>query len=96
MVVAIDKATALKMHDKVRKHWAAERERVEREIAAMTRYPEETTQGGSNHLLPKSQSLVTVAYNPEKLQELNRRLDVLKTTDRALIVSPGQNEVEQH
>ena len=28
MVVSIDKATALKMHDKVRKHWAAERERV--------------------------------------------------------------------
>ena len=31
MVVSIDKATALKMHDKVRKHWAAERERVEKE-----------------------------------------------------------------
>ncbi|HEY5769821.1 MAG TPA: HsdR family type I site-specific deoxyribonuclease [Terrimicrobium sp.] len=35
MVVSIDKATALKMHDKVRKHWAAERERVEREIAGL-------------------------------------------------------------
>jgi hypothetical protein len=30
MVVSIDKATALRMHDKVRKHWAAE-DRVERE-----------------------------------------------------------------
>ena len=28
MVVSIDKATALRMHDKVRKHWAAETERV--------------------------------------------------------------------
>ena len=28
MVVSIDKATALKMHDKVRKHWAAETEQV--------------------------------------------------------------------
>ena len=27
MVVSIDKATALKMHDKVRKYWAAELER---------------------------------------------------------------------
>src|SRR5207249_4849216 len=39
MVVSVDKATALKMHDKVRKHWVAERERVEQEIAEMTRYP---------------------------------------------------------
>ena len=29
MVVSIDKATALRMHDKVRKHWQAERVRVE-------------------------------------------------------------------
>src|SRR5512146_2203306 len=28
MVVSIDKATALKMHDKVQKHWRAERERT--------------------------------------------------------------------
>src|SRR5437879_7085524 len=33
MVVSIDKATALKMHDKVRKHWADERERVNKELA---------------------------------------------------------------
>jgi hypothetical protein len=38
MVVSIDKATALKMHDKVRKYWAAELARVEREIAELTRY----------------------------------------------------------
>ncbi len=33
MVVSIDKATALKMHYKVRKHWQAERERVQKELA---------------------------------------------------------------
>jgi type I restriction enzyme R subunit len=33
MVVSIDKATALKMHDKVRKHWAAEAVRVQKELA---------------------------------------------------------------
>jgi len=32
MVVSIDKATALKMHDKVRKHWAAETARVQKEL----------------------------------------------------------------
>ncbi len=35
MVVSIDKATALKMHDKVRKYWMAERKRVEKEIARL-------------------------------------------------------------
>jgi type I restriction enzyme R subunit len=70
MVVSIDKATALKMHDKVRKHWAAERERVLKELG---RYD-----------LPA-----------DSKQELSKRLDVLKTTDMALIVSPGQNEIEQ-
>jgi type I restriction enzyme R subunit len=70
MVVSIDKATALKMHDKVRKHWAAERERVQKELG---RYD-----------LPV-----------DLKEELSKRLDVLETTDMALIVSPGQNEIEQ-
>jgi type I restriction enzyme R subunit len=70
MVVSIDKATALKMHDKVRKYWAVETRRVEKEIG---RYG-----------LPK-----------EKQDELQELLQRLRTTDMALIVSPGQNEIEQ-
>ncbi len=35
MVVSIDKATALKMHDKVRKHWAAEQKKVVAAIAKL-------------------------------------------------------------
>jgi type I restriction enzyme R subunit len=70
MVVSIDKATALKMHDKVRKHWAAERERVQKEL-------------GHYDLAA------------EKKGELLARLRVLETTDMALIVSPGQNEITQ-
>ena len=35
MVVSIDKATALKMHDKVRKHWATEQTKVEKELARL-------------------------------------------------------------
>jgi type I restriction enzyme R subunit len=69
MVVSIDKATALRMHDKVRKHWAAERERVESDLA--------------RHDLAA-----------ERQVELFKRLDVIKTTDMALIVSPGQNEIQ--
>jgi type I restriction enzyme R subunit len=77
MVVSIDKATALKMHDKVRKHWLAERGRVDGELARLFKVKDR---------------------GPEVLaevQELNRRLEVIKTTDMALIVSPGQNEIEQ-
>ncbi len=70
MVVSIDKATALKMHDKVRKYWEQDCERVQKELG---RYD------------------LTV----ERKEELVERLRVLQTTDMALIVSPGQNEIEQ-
>jgi type I restriction enzyme R subunit len=70
MVVSIDKATALRMHDKVKAHWAAEMARVRKELG---RYD-----------LPKSEQAT-----------LRERLTVLTTTDMAVIVSPGQNEIEQ-
>ena len=70
MVVSIDKATALKMHDKVKKHWATEIARVEKELG--------------RHDLAKAERAV-----------LRQRLDVLTATDMAVIVSPGQNEIEQ-
>ena len=70
MVVSIDKATALRMYDKVRKHWAAETARVQKE-------------------------LVRRDLSEEEKQSLKQRLEVLQTTDMALIVSPSQNEVAQ-
>jgi len=70
MVVSIDKATALRMHDKVRKHWAAETERVRKELSRSDR------------------------SNAERAA-LQQRWEVLTTTGMALIVSPGQNEIEQ-
>ena len=84
MVVSIDKATALKLHDKVRKHWAAEQVRVEKEVAELSQYPE------------RRKSLPAVPSDTAtRLRDLNQRLGVLKTTDMALIVSPGQNEIQQ-
>jgi type I restriction enzyme R subunit len=70
MVVSIDKATALKIHDKVRKHWAEETARVQKELGKYT-------------------------ISADEQQALKARLDLLQTTDMALIVSPGQNEIEQ-
>ena len=69
MVVSIDKATALRMHDKVKKHWAAETTRVQKEL--------------KRYNLPKTEQAI-----------LRQRLEVLTTTDMAVIVSPAQNEIE--
>ena len=70
MVVSIDKATALKMHDKVQKRWREEREHVQKELGRFD-------------------------LAADRKDGLLKRLDVLKTTDMALIVSPSQNEIEQ-
>jgi len=71
MVVSIDKATALRMHDKVRDAWGVETERVKKALLG-------------NYLLPEDQKI-----------ELIARLQILESTDMALIVSPVQNEIEQ-
>jgi len=80
MVVSIDKATALRMHEKVRKYWDAERERVEGEMKT----------GG-----PRSVSAIARSLEDRPALQEQERLDVLKTTEMALIVSPGQNEIAQ-
>jgi type I restriction enzyme R subunit len=82
MVVSIDKATALKMHDKVRKHWALETTRVQEELGRL-KYP------------PPGEKPWEAARRIARRTELKQRLEVLTTTDMALIVSPGQNEIEQ-
>jgi type I restriction enzyme R subunit len=75
MVVSIDKATALKMHNKVLKYWKDELDRVDRELGRLERSGHQT--------------------DPEQKTELQKRREILNTTDMALIVSPGQNEIEQ-
>lgn len=70
MVVSIDKATALKMYDKVSKYWAREKARVESAVEDAVK----------NHL---------------DTAELEERLQVLISTDMALVVSPEQNEIEK-
>lgn len=70
MVVLIDKATALRMHAKVRRLWDEEIDRVKRELSGYQ-------------------------LSPEKKAELEARLKILEETDMAVIVSPGQNEIDQ-
>jgi type I restriction enzyme R subunit len=70
------------MHDKVRKHWAAETARVQKELGelAICRWRRDERRTGDAML---------------RMAELRQRLAVLTTTDMAVIVSPGQNEIEQ-
>lgn len=82
MVVSIDKATALRMHDKVRKYWAQETERVQRELGELS-------------YLPRGEGSPEQARRDLRIAELKAHLGVLTSTDMALIVSPGQNEIQQ-
>ena len=81
MVVSIDKATALKMHDKVKKLWAVETAKVQKELGELAYVPR---QGGMTS---------EQARREGRRAQLKQRLEVLTTTDMALIVSPGQNEI---
>jgi len=83
MVVSIDKATALKMHDKVRAHWEAEIARTQKQLGELTYLP----RGG--------ESTPEQAQRDARMVELKTRLEVLTSTDMAVIVSPAQNEIAQ-
>jgi len=83
MVVSIDKATAVRMFDKVKAHWAAETVRVQTEL-------------GELHYLPSAGGMTPEqAQRDARMAELKQRLGVLTSTDMAVIVSPGQNEIQQ-
>lgn len=68
MMVCIDKATAVKMHDKVRSHWQAYLGRLKAE---------------------------QMSAPQEQLEALQHKIKVLETTDMAVVVSQGQNEVKE-
>lgn len=83
MVVSIDKATALRMYDKVKTCWDAEIRRVRDELSTLGYLPRDEESG------------LVLAKRDRKMTELRLRLDVLTTTDMALIVSPAQNEIQK-
>lgn len=83
MMVSIDKATALRMYSKVQAYWSEEMERVEREIGVL----DYGAKGG--------ESTPDAAKRDRRLAELRQRQYVLASTDMAVIVSPGQNEIQQ-
>jgi type I restriction enzyme R subunit len=66
MMICIDKATAVRMYDKVQVHWKAEIERLKAELAAA---------------------------HGDARESLIARIRLMETTDMAVVVSQGQNEV---
>ncbi len=83
MVVSIDKATALRMYDKVKLHWADDLASTQKELGELAYAPVE---GGMTS---------EQARRDVRMAELQQRLNVLTTTDMAVIVSSGQNEIQQ-
>jgi type I restriction enzyme, R subunit len=81
MVVSIDKATALRMYDKVRKYWASLQEEIETELKRLTSFKTRKS----------SEPDVEAA---DRIRELNLKREILRTTGMALIVSAAQNEIE--
>ncbi|MDE0043298.1 MAG: DUF3387 domain-containing protein, partial [Candidatus Poribacteria bacterium] len=67
MVISIDKATAVKMFDKVQKYWKRYIEHLKSEL---------TTSTGSGRLFSE------------------QRIRYMEETDMAVVVSPGQNEID--
>ena len=101
MVVSIDKATALKMHDKVKACWTKTLAAAETELSELKKYkvgrsvPERRRSGTDIADLRGSRGTASPTNPAARIAELTRQLAILRTTDMALIVSPGQNEIEQ-
>ena len=67
MVISIDKATAVKMFDKVQKYWRQDIERLKSKISTQ----------------PRSERILS-----------EERMRYMEETDMAVVVSPGQNEID--
>lgn len=68
MVVSIDKATAVKMYDKVRKYW--------------------------NEYIEKLQKEQVETIDDKVREDIGNKIEYMKQTDMAVVVSQSQNEVE--
>jgi len=79
IAISIDKATTLRMYDKVQKYWQEETERVR---ALVEQLPPDPSEQIPNEEGPSEEAV-----------ELRQRLHILTTTDMAVIVSAAQNEI---
>ncbi|HYD84361.1 MAG TPA: hypothetical protein VEA63_09915, partial [Opitutus sp.] len=78
IVVSIDKATALRMYDKVERELMMEAKRLKAEWRKLEDLKRQRTDD-----------------ELARLAEIRERIDRIATLDMAVVVSPGQNEIEQ-
>jgi type I restriction enzyme R subunit len=82
MMICIDKATAVRMYDKVKTYWAMKLREAEAELAQWRSFTDHAARSDPEDSF-------------EQLHEtaLKQRVDLLKSTDMAVVVSQGQNEI---
>lgn len=78
MVVSIDKATAVRMYDKVQRHWLQYLEGMKGELSSLL----------SRNPLPENDVL------EERIDTLREKILYMEQVDMAVVVSPSQNEEE--
>lgn len=77
MVVSIDKATAIKMYDKVKKHWAAYLETLRSE-AMKSRGPKQKELEKKIHFMEETDMAVVVSPSQNEVEDFNKMgLDIL-------------------
>jgi type I restriction enzyme R subunit len=87
MVISIDKATTLRMYDKVQRYWQQETERVR---ALVEQLPPDPTARSSG---AEAAALLELDDDLDAAAQLRRQLYILTSTDMAVIVSAAQNEI---
>jgi type I restriction enzyme R subunit len=78
MVVSIDKATAVRMYEKVQRHWLEYLEGLKEELSGLL----------SRNPLPENDAL------EGRIETLREKIAYMERTDMAVVVSPSQNEEE--
>ena len=72
MVIAIDKATAVKMYDKVKQHWKAYRERLESELSNAPDRERKTLEADI-HFMKQTDMAVVVSQSQNEIDDLRAR-----------------------
>jgi type I restriction enzyme R subunit len=84
IAISIDKATTLRLYNKVQRYWQEETERVR---ALVEQLPPEPSEFDPSEQPPSEEG------PSEEAVELRQRLHILTSTDMAVIVSAAQNEI---
>jgi type I restriction enzyme, R subunit len=94
MVICIDKLTAVKMYEKVRKYWKAYLADLKSELAA-----QESNLLRQGNVMGKVDPLALAAEGKDPValaqyRQLQAKIEFMESTDMAVVVSQQQNEVD--